>query len=160
MRKSVIGFLISVLLIFTTLSGVADGGSDIYGNYEYQNLFFLSLLSSSTWDYHQEQMQHTRVTIECDLFSVADGNFRVIDPVYEKQEMDPSQMDAFKRAIWTTDDNVPIFPDFRYMVLDAIGNKVGYYLYTSGNTLWIAKYVDNTNQNQDVITYIYSLEKR
>ena len=160
MKKRVIGFLIGILLLFTVISGFADNGSDVYGNYEYQDLIFLSLLSSSTWDYHQEQMQHTRVTIECDLFSVADGSFRIVNPTYEKHEMDRAQMDAFKRALWMTDESVPISPDFRYVVLDADGNKAGYYLYASGSSLWVAKYVDNTNDNQDVITYIYSLEKR
>lgn len=152
--------MVALCLLLAPCGAMGEGAADIAGDYEYQSLAFLSLLSSSTWEYHQQEVKGTSVTIADDLFYVGDGGVLISDPTYEAISMDDVMMSSLKEATWSQEGDAPINPSMRYKVLDGRGRSSGFYIYTSGSSVWIAKYVDNTANGQDIITYIYTLSKK
>jgi hypothetical protein len=160
MKIKVLFTLISIILI-SAFFGCTDDrknsfsnvskNSSFYGLYTFEEVSYLSRLSSSTIDYKNEQMAGTKYTIKADLFKIesAKYTYEIKSPNYLKEEMP---------------DEINILSDVRSF----IGNEVQYQysiypshwrLYVSSDCLWIASYADNTADGSEIIMYIYKLSK-
>jgi hypothetical protein len=152
--------LASIILMSTFIGCTDDRGNSIsnksenasfYGIYTFEEVSYLSALSSSTIDYKNQQMAGTKFTIEADLFKIesAENTYEIKSPNYVKEEI-PKDFNSLSD------------------VRSFIGNEVKYQysihpshwrLYVSSDCLWIASYADNTADGSEIIMEIYKLSK-
>lgn len=144
-----------VLLVF--LSGCNSGSEqNIYGVYTFEEVSYLSLLSSSTKDYVNSQMEETKYTIKENLFKIESTDYTVefSSPKYVKEEI--SGESSVLSDVYTF---IGSDVDYQYTIYDKDGNKTKWRLYVSSDYLWIGTYVDNTADGSEIIMDIYRLSK-
>ncbi len=146
--------IIAGLIILICFVGCSNNDKqDFYGVYTFNQVSYLSPLSSLTVDFLNKQMEGTKYTIKADLFKIEtdrmDNSIEISNPNYVKEEIQK--------------DVSPLF-DIRSF----IGNEVAYQytigtthmrLYVSSDCLQIASYADNTANGSEIIMYIYKLSK-
>jgi len=125
-----------------------------YGTYKFKEVSYLSLLSSSTIDYANEQMSGTKYIIGTDSFRIEykENNIEIISPKYVIEEIP---------------EKSPLLPDvhsivgkgvkYQYTVYNKDGSKTGWRLYVSYDNIWVAKFI--TTGDKETIMEIDKLSK-
>ena len=152
-----IWMLIVGLVILVFLSACSSGvEQDIYGAYTFDEVSYLSPLSSATKDYVNSQMEETKYTIKEDLFKIESKDYTVefSSPKYVKEEI--SNESSILSDVHTF---IGSDVDYQYTIYDKDGNKTKRRLYVSSDCLWIGTYVDNTADGSEIIMDIYKLSK-
>lgn len=148
-----------VILSFLLISSCSSIDKQSYfGTYTFEEVTYLSGLSSSTIEYLNGKMAGTKYTIEEDLFKLEskDNTVEISSPKYVKDEIHKK-----------VQENTIILNDvhtlkgeeikYKYNIYDKDGNKTHMRLYISSDSLWIASYADNTGNGSDIIMSIYKL---
>jgi hypothetical protein len=138
----------------------SDNDNAILGEYEFDNIIYLSPLSSSTIDYMEESMKGTEYIISKDTFEITSSvnSYIILEPIYEKKEMKEEMIRAFSNAELETIALDAYKEKYQYSIYDKDNNKINFYLYAMDGELWLASYVDNTANNAEIIMYIYKLK--
>lgn len=145
------------LLLFVFLTSCNSGGEqNIYGIYTFDEISYLSPLSSSTKDYVNSQMEETRYTIKKDLFKIdsTDKTVEFCSPKYVKEEIS-SETSVLSDVYTFIGSDV----DYQYTIYDKDENKTNWRLYVSSDYLWIGTYADNTADGSEIIMDICRLSK-
>lgn len=149
--------LITVLILTFCLScSKSSDKRDFYGTYTFEEVSYLSLLSSSTIDYINEQMAGTKYTITGDLFKIEtqDNIVEISSPNYVKEEI-WNESNALYDVHAAIGDEVK----YQYTIYEKDGSKTNRRLYVSSDGVWIASYADNTANGSEIIMYIYKLSE-
>ncbi len=148
--------LIIILVSLVFLFGCSSSDQSIYGTYTFDEVSYLSALSSSTKDYVNSQRKGTKYIITEDLFKIdsTDYTFELSSPEYVKEEIpsDPSILSDVHTFIGN-------YVDYQYTIFDNDGSRTKWRLYVSSDNLWICTYIDNTADGSEVIMDIYKLSK-
>ncbi|MDF2592824.1 MAG: hypothetical protein K0S75_2290 [Clostridia bacterium] len=160
MKIKVMTTLVSIILMFTLFGCSNDRinstsneskNASFYGIYTFEEVSYLSGLSSSTIDYKNEQMAGTKYTIEANLFKIesAESTYEIKSPNYVKEEIP---------------EDINILSDVRSYIGNEVECQYSIYpthwrLYVSSNGLWISSYADNTADGSEIIMDIYKLSK-
>lgn len=125
-----------------------------YGTYTFKEVSYLSLLSSSSIDYINEQMAGTKYIIGTDSFRIEykEKAIEIISPKYVIEEIR---------------ENSPMLPNvhsivgkgvkYQYTIYNKDGSKTGWRLYVSSDYIWVARYI--TPRDIETITEIDKLTK-
>jgi hypothetical protein len=150
MRRGFILLAVLVSLFFYSNSAKVN----FYSKYTFEEVSYLSPLSSSTIDYINERMTGTKYTIEADLFKIdsEDSTVEIISPNYVKEEVQNG-------LLILTDVRTLIGNDvkYQYTIYNRDGKRTNWRLYVSSDNLWIASYVNNTANGSEIIMSIYKL---
>lgn len=135
---------------------ISSGEQTIYGTYTFEEVSYLSPLSSSNKDYVNDQMKGTKYNIEEDLFKIESTSYteEVSFPNYVKEEI-PSDPSIFSDVYTFIGNDV----DYQYTIYDKDGSRTKWRLYISSDSLWVGTYVDNTASGSEIIMNIYKLSK-
>lgn len=123
----------------------------IYGEYKFEKVSYLSLLSSSTADYLNNKMMGTEYTIAVDNFEIkssSDDSMKIESPIYVKEEV-PTESDVYSFMSGKS--------KFQYTIYDKDKQKTHLRIYSTSDCLWIAKYADNTANGKEIIMWMYKL---
>jgi len=154
--KRVFTLIVGLVLLFCLSCSRNNNEHGFYGTYTFEEVSYLSLLSSSTIDYMNERMAGTEYTIEADLFKIeaSDNTVEINSPNYIKEEIKDSIPAAFDAYTAISED-----VKYQYTVYKKDGTKTNWRVYASSDTVWIGSYVDNTANGSEIIMYIYKLSK-
>jgi len=144
-----------VLLVFLSACGREDG-QDIFGEYKFKEVSYLSPLSSATKDSVNRRMKGSEYTIKEDLFKIVESTGYTVEyssPKYVQEEID-EEATLFSDVFTFLGRNV----DYQYAVYDEYENKTTWRLYVSSNSLWIGK-CNKAPNGSDIVMYIYKLSK-
>jgi len=127
--------------------------SDFYGNYAFKEVSVLSMLSSATIDYANEQRAGKTYTVTEDLFEIRgkDFSFTVEKPKYEACGV-PGNDDIMNRDGKNFAKAYLI--DAQYKILKENGDPAHYKIYTSSkypDRIWLADYNDNTADGTEIL---------
>lgn len=155
--RKMIFILISGLILLSFLSFSRNSDKkDFYGSYTFEEVSYLSLLSSSTIDYVNERMAGAKTTLEADVFIIeaSDNTVKINSPNYVREEIpdDPGLLSDVRPFIG---DEVK----YQYTLYKKDGSKTNWRLYVSSEHVWIARYADNTADGSEIIMYIYKFSK-
>jgi hypothetical protein len=150
----------AVLILFISLGliGCGDNGmKDLYGTYVFEEVSYISPLSSSSENSLTQRMKGTEYVVRADLFSIgyADDPVEINMPVYKKDEpfKDLSLISDIGHSF---DEKVK----YQYTVYTKNDEAVHQRLYVSQDHLWIASYADNTADGSEIIMYIYMITRK
>jgi hypothetical protein len=132
------GFISIFLIILVVLSRNDNQNlQDFYGTYTFDELIYLTGLSSSTLDYANKTRSETKYTIEADLFKIVgkDINVEIISPSYIKEDIQADSFPSFEQHI-LKDNGFK----YQYDIKDKNGNKIMWRLYISGKNIFVASY--------------------
>jgi hypothetical protein len=133
----------------------------ILGNYEFEDIIYISSLSSSTADYIKEQMIGTKYTINKDSFEISsneiENEFKISNPEYTKEEIDDDMEQTFNNAVLDAVSISGYTKKYKYSIHTNKNEKVNYSLYSMDDELWIASYSNTANDNT-YIMYIFKLK--
>lgn len=149
--------LFSVLSLFMMMIGCSSDGKDnIYGEYNFKEVSYLSPISSSLIGSFTERRKDTKYIIREDLFKVqsSEVNLEVVSPKYVKEKI---TLNAF--ALVDTDFFRMNHIKSQYFIFDQKGNKISSILFASPNDLWIATSTHVAPNGQLVIFDIIKLSK-
>jgi hypothetical protein len=156
--KRLIIFLVS-LSLFVSLNGCSSNNKhNFYGTYSFEEVSYLSGLSSSTIDYYAEKMTGTKYTIEDNLFKIeytSNDAVEISSPNYIWEEI-PDDTDLFSDVRSFLGEDV----EYQYTIYTEDGSKTGWRLYVSSENLWIAYYVHNTVDGSEIIKDIIRVSKQ
>lgn len=157
MKQKVLFFILIILLSF--FYGCSNENS-IFGNYEFKDVIFLSPVSSSTIDSMKDKMEGTKYIIQKDVFKITptDNQFEILNPTYKKEKINSDTVEDFNKAVFNAVSIEEYKEKYKYTIYTKNNQKVKYYLYSLDNELWIASYVDNTANKQDLIMYIFQIK--
>ncbi|HYF81867.1 MAG TPA: hypothetical protein VEB00_02405 [Clostridia bacterium] len=143
-----------LILLFCLSCSRNSDKRDFYGTYTFEEVSYLSLLSSSTINYMSERMAGTKYTIEADLFKIetSDNTVEISSPNYVKEEI-KNDLSTLSDVYTSISDDVK----YQYTIYKKDGNKTNWRLYVSSDNVWIGSYVDNTANGTEIIMYIYKL---
>ncbi len=147
--------LTAALVLLVLLSGCSsEGEQNIYGVYTFEEVSYLSPLSSTTKDYVNSQMEEAKYTIKKDLFKIESTDYTVefSSPNYVKEEIS-GELSVLSDVYTFIGKDV----DYQYTIYDKDGHKTKWRLYISSDCLWIGTYVDNTADGSEIIMDIYRL---
>lgn len=125
-----------------------------YGTYTFKEVSYLSLLSSSSIDYINEQMAGTKYIIGTDSFRIEykEKAIEIISPKYVMEEIrENSSMLPNVHSI------VGKGVKYQYTIYNKDGSKTGWRLYVSSDYIWVARYI--TPRDIETITEIDKLTK-
>lgn len=149
MKKLVI---LSILLI--SLTGCKSEFKDLYGNYVFDEVTYLSPLSSSTKDYVKETMSGTKYIINEDLFKVesSDYTIEILSPQYIEDD------DPYESPLLFGLDDFFKKTENRYVVVDSDDNETDWRIFTSSDSIWISSRVNNAPNGSLIVFEIYKLK--
>jgi hypothetical protein len=153
--KKLIILIMSLTLSVSLIGCSSNDKHNFYGIYSFEEVSYLSGLSSSTIDYYADKMTGTKYTIEDNLFKIeyaGDDAVEISSPNYTKEEI-PGDTDLFSDVRSFIGDEV----EYQYTIYTEDGSKTGWRLYVSPENLWIASYVDNTVDGSEIIMDIMML---
>ncbi len=155
MKKVLILITVFISLALLSCSSNTDK-HDYYGKYTFEEVVYLSPLSSSTVDYLNERMAGTKYIIEADLYKIesADNTVEISSPNYVKEKVQNNSSPLFNVAI-LLDNEVK----HQYTIYNEDGSKTHWRLYAFSDCLWVASYADNTADGSEIIMYIYKLSR-
>lgn len=144
-----------ISLIFLSCSSNLDK-RDFFGTYTFEEVAFLSPLSSYSIDHLNEGMKGTKYIISADLFKIESSKDTTIinSPGYVKEEI-PKESFSLSDVRTFIGDKVK----YQYNIYDKNRNKTNWRLYEASDGLWVASYVDNTANGTEIIMSIYKLSK-
>lgn len=148
---------IAGLILLICISGCGNGDNqDFYGIYTFNEVSYLSVLSSSSSDFINKMLAGTKYTIKKDLFSVktTDNTFEISSPSYVKEEIpkNPPPLADVRTFIGNEVED-------QYTIYNKDKDKTHLRLYVSSDCLWIASYADNTANGSEIIMDIFKLSK-
>ncbi len=154
--KKVFILIVGLVLLSCLSCSRNNDEQGFYGTYTFEEVSYLSLLSSSTIDYVNERMTGTKYIIEADLFKVetSDNTIEINSPKYIKEEIKDSIPTASDAYAAISED-----AKYQYTIYKKDGTKTNWRLYVCSDTVWISSYVDNTANGSEIIMYIYKLLK-
>lgn len=155
MKKAFV--LILGIILFGCLSCRSSSDKqNFYGTYTFNEVSYLSSLSSSSISYLSENMAETEYTIKANIFKIKskDNTTEISSPKYVKEEI-PSNVTPLSDVRAFIGNDVKC----QYSIYDKDGNKTKWRLYASTDCLWIASYIDNTANGSETIMYIFKLSK-
>lgn len=143
---------LSILFLLVCLAGCNNKDMpDFYGTYTFEEVSYLSGLSSCTVDYVEKLRTGTVYTIEADLFKIesAENTVEINSPNYVREEI-PNDFTILSDVRSFIGDDV----EFQYNIYPS-----HWRLYLSSDCLWIASYTDNTADGSEIIMDIFKLSK-
>lgn len=150
-------FLFSVLsLLIITVGCSSDGKDNIFGEYVFKEVSYLSPISSSLIDNFAERRKDTIYIIHEDLFKVESSelNIEVVSPKYVKENINLNALALFDTDFFRTNHIKS-----QYSILDQNGNKTRSLLFASSTELWIATNTSVAPNGQLVIFDLIKLAK-
>lgn len=150
-------FIFSVLSLFILTVGCSSDGKDnIYGEYIFEEVSYLSPLSSSTKDSLNERMKDSTYLIHEDLYKVqtSELTIEVNSPKYVKEKIDMESLTLFNTDFFKK-NNIKS----QYSIYDQDGNKTNSILYVSSNDMWISTNTNVAPNGQLMIFYIFKISK-
>jgi hypothetical protein len=155
MRKIIIlvAGIISILFIIFN-SSIKDKG--FYGTYKFEELSYLSPLSSYSTDYLIKGLKDNKYIIKNDLFRIESKGH--VDEIQSPNYVRKPISKVFFGAL---DINYILGKEVKYQydIYDKEKRKTNLRLYVSRNYLWIATYADNTADGSEIILSLYKLGK-
>ena len=155
MRKALL--LTSSIFLFISLAGCNNNvKQNIYGIYTFEEVSYLSGLSSTTKGYVEDEMKGTKYIVKADLFKIESANSKIeiSSPNYVREEIP---------------DNVTLLSDVRsfiskniecqYTIYTKDGSTTHWRIYVSSDSLWISSFVDNTADGSEIIMNIFKVSK-
>lgn len=111
---------------------------NFYGTYTFKEVSYLSLLSSSSIDYINEQMAGTKYIIGTDSFRIEykENNIEIISPKYVIEEI-PGKSSLIPDVHSIVGKGVK----YQYTIYNKDGSKTGWRLYVSSDYIWVARYI-------------------
>jgi hypothetical protein len=157
MKKSAISILFLTFLLFGLIGCGDDGMKDLYGTYIFEEVSYISPLSSSFENSITERMTGTEYIVGADLFRIgyADDPVEINMPVYKKEK-------PFKGLNMISDIG-PSFDEkviYQYTIYTKNDTAIHQRLYVSQDHLWIASYTDNTADGSEIIMHIYMITRK
>lgn len=147
--------LFSVLSLFIMMVGCSNDGKDnIYGEYIFEEVSYLSPISSSLKESLNERMKNSTYTIQEDLYKVqsSEVNIEVISPKYVQEKIDADSLALFDTNFFRM-NNI----QSQYSIYDQDGNRTNSMLFVSPNDIWIATNTSVAPNGQLMIFYIFNL---
>jgi hypothetical protein len=147
--------LFSVLSLFIILVGCSSDGKDnIYGEYIFEEVSYLSPISSSLKESLNERMKNSTYLIQEDLYKVqsSEVNIEVISPKYVKEKIDADSLALFDTNFFRM-NNI----QSQYSIYDQKDNRTNSMLFVSPNDIWIAINTNVAPNGQLVIFYLFKL---
>ena len=125
-----------------------------YGTYTFEEVSYLSPVSSATVDYMNEKMAGTKYTIESDLFMVEfdDATVQFVSPTYQKEQIS-TVYDTLSDASCVIGNEI----DYQYTIYDEDGQNTHWRIYESPTELWISSFADNTADGSEIILNIFQI---
>lgn len=161
MRKKIILFIINLIILGSQMGCSNKDEYDFFGTYTFEEITYLSGLSSTTKDYREEQMAGTKYIINDKQFTIENTNnstqklVEINSPDYVREEI-PDDSTIFSDVSSFIDEKI----DYQYTIYEEDGNKTNRRLYVSSNNLWISSYVDNTADGSEIIMDITKVSKQ
>ncbi len=160
MKKVFVGIFGLIILVCLVLYINIDK-QDFYGTYNFEEVTYLSPISSSFIGHVNEQMAETRYTIKSDLFKIDSkyNGVEIISPIYVKVEIDNN---SYIYPISILDSKEV---NEQYNIFYEDGSATDLRLYVSSDSLWIASYVPIASpivigsSGSEMIVSIYKLSK-
>jgi len=149
--------------------GVPDSGwwsSDVIGGteidiFEFDELLYLSPLSSSTFDYAENRMKDTKVTFYSELFKIDYSNeddYEILQPKYTEEEMTDDMIRAFGKSTMEKVSISEYKAKYRYTIFTNDNQKTNFCFYVMDGQLWLSSYADNTADKSEITMYIWKLK--
>lgn len=133
------GFILIIFLIFLVVLFRNDKVNiqDFYGTYTFDELIYLTGLSSSSADYANKARADTKYTVESDLFKIEgkDINVEITSPSYIKSKIQYDSFPSYDRHILKENGL-----NYQYDIRDKDGNKIMWRLYVSRKDIFVASY--------------------
>jgi hypothetical protein len=150
----IVGIVSIIFLIFLSCNGNTKK-QDFYGTYTFDELIYLTALSSSSLDYANKTMTDTKYTIEANLFKIEgkDFNVEISSPSYVREDVQVDSSPIFDERILKNNRF-----KYQYDIKDQDGNKTMWRLYVSPECLFVASYRDSAF-GSEVIWEIAKLSK-
>lgn len=160
MKRKIL-FIIVTLLATLILGCNNTKRGEIYGKYKFNDVIYLSSLSSSSIDYIKDNMLKAEYNIEKDNFKIISNevNYEISKPIYKKKKMNEDMEKAFSESVLNAVSIKSYKDKYQYTILNSENVKTNFYIYSLDDEVWIGYYVDNTADNSDILMYIYKLEK-
>ena len=138
--------------------------SDYFGTYIYEEVSYLSPISSSSKDFFEEEMSGTKYTIEDNLFKIEDADTTTVEiesPKYVREEVSADK-NILSNEAKLSDVQSIIGEDIQYQfkIYKEDGRKTNWKLYVSKDALWVATYFDNTADGSEYISNIVKVSKQ
>jgi hypothetical protein len=131
------------------------------GSFEFDQLLYLSPLSSSTFDYAESQMNGTKFKISDDLFEIDYPNwddFRIRRPVYAREAMTDDMIRTFENSMKGKVSISEYTRKYRYTIYMNGDHKTNYRLYALDDELWLSSYADNTADKSEIVMNLWKLK--
>ena len=131
------------------------------GSLEFDQLLYLSPLSSMTFGYAENMMKGTKYTISDDLFQIDYPNqdtFMIRQPVYIKETMTDEMIRAFENSTMETVSISEYTEKYRYTIYTSDNQKTNYRLYALDDELWLSSYADNTADKSEIVMDLWKLK--
>jgi len=163
MKKIIL--LALMLVLGNSLLGCSkDSDIAISGKYEFDEVMYLSPLSSSSKDYINKKNQGTVYTINKDSFEIvsSENDYEISNLIYKRKKMDDDLVQSFNDSVWVSGWGTVSISEYKekyqYSIYNEENEKINLYLYSMDGELWIASYTDNTANNSEIIMSIYKLK--
>jgi hypothetical protein len=158
MKKNI--FLLALIFLFPNSLLGCSNDMKISGKYKFDEIIYLSYLSSSTKDYINKNMEGTVYTINKDSFEIvsSENHYEISKPIYKRKKMDDDLIQVFNDSILGTLSISEYKEKYQYSIYNKQNKKMNFYLYSMDDELWIASYTDNTTNNAEIIMSIYKLK--
>jgi hypothetical protein len=156
MRKKLAPFSIFLIILLSLIACNDKDEYNFFGTYTFDEISYLSGLSSTTKDYREEQLAGTKYIINEKQFKIENANDTVdiASPDYVKEEI-PTDNTIFSDVSTFIDENIEV----QYTIYEKDGSKTNLRLFFSTNNLWISSYVDNTADGSEIIMDIIKISK-
>lgn len=143
----IVGFISIIFLILLVFLFRNDNGNiqDFYGTYTFDELIYLTGLSSSSIDYANKARADLKYTIEADLFKIEgkDINVEITSPSYVKSELQFDSFPSFDHHI-LRDNGLK----YQYDIKDKEGSKTMWRIYISQKDIFVASYRNSANNTE------------
>ena len=148
-------YLLIMLFVFLVGCGNTDI-ENLYGEYYFEEVSYLSFFSSSTSEYLETKMERTKYIVEENLFKIEllDNISEISNPNYVGEEI-PSDSEILADIGNILGNDI----EYQYSIYSKNGDKTYLRLYVSSDSIWIASYADNTADRSEIIMYIYKLSR-
>lgn len=148
--------ILPFILIICTLWGCSKSKASIVGEYEFDEIVYFGLLSSSTYDALVVKKSGTRYSIKEDSLSIINdvNEIMFLNIHFTKETMD----DKFIKANYVDVDPrvLEFFGKYnnkiRYSVFDDKDMKIAYYIFLFDNEVFISRFARND-------TLIFTIDK-
>jgi hypothetical protein len=157
MMKKTLTFIIGFGLLITCFGCNNNNIENIYGKYTFEEVSYLSPLSSSSINSENEMMKGMEFTIEANQFigGTKYNPYELSSPEYRREKItDQSSLLSDIHSVIGKEAR------YQYTIYMKSGALTHFRLYVSSEGLWIASYAVPPAGDMDIIMYIYKLSKK